>query len=117
MGSTLVIVRWIARPGPMVFLLLVFLAALADAQTGTATISGQVKDESGGVLPGVTVTARSPALQVPEITMATDQQGEYRLTPLPIGTYTVEYALAGFQMVKREGLRLTPVSPPAWISS
>ena len=35
------------------------------AQTGTATVNGQVTDESGGVLPGATVTATSPALQVP----------------------------------------------------
>ena len=33
--------------------------------------------------------------------------GEYRLTPLPIGTYTVEYTLSGFQTLRREGIRLT----------
>ena len=37
----------------------------------------------------------------------TDAQGEYRLTPLPIGTYTVAYALSGFQTVRREAIRLT----------
>ena len=86
---------------------LIFFASLVTAQTGTATISGQLKDESGAVLPGVTVAARSPALQVPAVTGVTDAQGEYRLTPLPIGTYTVEYTLSGFQMVRRDGIRLT----------
>ena len=33
--------------------------------------------------------------------------GDYRITPLPIGTYTVEYTLSGFQTVRREGIRLT----------
>jgi hypothetical protein len=78
----------------------------ALAQTA-ASIVGQVVDESGATLPGVTVTATSPALQVPSITAVTDERGEYRLTPLPIGVFAVTYELAGFQTVKREGLRLT----------
>lgn len=84
------------------------LAAIATAGQGQATsIVGQVRDESGGVLPGVTVTITSPALQVKEMTVVTDERGQYRLTPLPIGTYEVTYSLPGFQTVKREGLRLT----------
>src|SRR5262245_43943118 len=67
---------------------------------------GQLKDESGAILPGVTVTASSPSLQVKEVTDVTNAQGEYRLTPLPIGTYTVVYTLQGFQTVRHEGLRL-----------
>src|SRR3989454_770460 len=89
------------------FLGLILFSTLAVAQTGSATVSGQLKDESGAVLPGVTVIARSPALQLTGMTAITDAQGEYRLTPLPIGIYTVEYALSGFQMVRREGIRLT----------
>src|SRR5881392_4127963 len=72
-----------------------------------ASIIGQVRDESGAILPGVTVTATSPVLQVPLVTDVTNERGEYRLTPLPIGTYNVEYTLPGFQTVRREGLRLT----------
>jgi hypothetical protein len=72
-------------------LVLVPLAGTASAQE--ATIIGQVTDGSGGVLPGVTVTATSPALQVPQVTDVTNERGEYRLTPLPIGTYEVDYVL------------------------
>ena len=79
----------------------------AAGQESSANIIGQVTDESGAVLPGVTVTAESPALQVPSVIAVTDGRGEYRLTPLPIGTYRVEYALSGFQTVRREDLRLT----------
>ncbi len=71
------------------------------------TIIGQVVDESDLVLPGVTVTATSPALQVPSITTVTDATGDYRLSPLPIGIYTVEYQLPGFQTVERTEIRLT----------
>jgi hypothetical protein len=87
--------------------LIVPLAALAAAGQDAAGIIGQVTDESGGVLPGVTVTATGPALQVPEVTAVTDERGEYRLTPLPIGTFEVVYSLSGFQVIRREGLRLT----------
>jgi len=80
---------------------------LAEAGQETQSIIGQVKDESGGILPGVTVTAKSPALQVGEMTSVSDERGEYRLSPLPIGTYSVEYALSGFQTTRIEGLRLS----------
>ena len=83
------------------------LSAAAFAQGISASIIGQVVDDSGAVLPGVTVTATSPALQVPQVTFMTDGQGEYRLTPLPIGTYIVTYELSGFQTVRRENVPLT----------
>jgi hypothetical protein len=88
---------------------LVFLAGVshAAAQTSTGSIVGRVTDESGLVVPGVTVTATSPALQVPQIVTVSDASGEYRLTQLPIGTYKVRYELVGFQSVVREDIRLT----------
>jgi hypothetical protein len=89
-----------------VILLLLLIVRPAKAQE-EAGIIGLVTDESEAVLPGVTVTATSPALQIPSLVAVTDQRGEYRLTPLPIGTYTVEYALSGFRSVRREGIRLT----------
>src|SRR5690349_20129075 len=58
-------------------------------------------------MPGVTVTASSPALQIGEMSAVTNERGEYRLSPLPIGLYDVSYSLANFQTVKREGVRLT----------
>jgi outer membrane receptor protein involved in Fe transport len=72
-----------------------------------AGISGVVTDNSGAILPGVTITATSPALQVPSVTAVSDERGEFRLTPLPIGVYTVVFELPGFQNVRREGVRLT----------
>ncbi|MGE0451464.1 MAG: carboxypeptidase regulatory-like domain-containing protein [Vicinamibacterales bacterium] len=80
-------------------------AAIAGQQD--SSIIGQVSDESGGVLPGVTITAASPALQTGQQIAVTDERGQYRITPLPIGVYDVTYALQGFRSVKREGIRLT----------
>ncbi|MBA3270678.1 MAG: carboxypeptidase regulatory-like domain-containing protein, partial [Acidobacteria bacterium] len=81
-------------------------AGPALAQGGAAGVVGQGTDGGGLAVPGVTVTASSPALQVREVTTVTDERGEYRLTPLPIGSYTVTYALTGFHTVKREDVRL-----------
>src|SRR5262245_36942687 len=72
-----------------------------------ANIIGVVSDESGAVLPGVTVTATSPSLQVGRVTTLTDASGEYRLSNLPLGTYEVIYTIDGFQAVKRDSVRLT----------
>jgi hypothetical protein len=96
--------RWSIR-GVGALVLVLLAAAFAAAQD--AEINGRVTDESGAVLPGVTVTATSPSLQVPSMVAVSDERGEYRITPLPIGTYTVEYGLSGFQTVRREGIRLT----------
>ena len=77
------------------------------AGQGTGSIIGQVTDQSGAVLPGVTVTATSPALQLPQVTDVTNEVGEYRLAPLPIGVYQVTYDLTGFRPAQRQEVRLT----------
>lgn len=81
------------------------MAWTAAAQSG-ASVSGVVKDASGAVLPGVTVEAASPALIEKVRTAVTDGTGQFRITELLPGTYTVTFALTGFATVKREGLEL-----------
>ncbi len=76
---------------------LLALAAPAAGQATQAAIIGVVADSSGAILPGVTVIATGPALQVPQVDTVTNERGEYRLSPLPIGTYSVTYELPGFQ--------------------
>jgi Carboxypeptidase regulatory-like domain len=97
--------------GVIVVVLITSLAGDAERAAAQAQVSGsivgRVTDESGAVLPGVSVTATGPALQVPEIVTVTNAQGDYRITPLPIGTYEVIFTLSGFQTVRRESIRLT----------
>jgi hypothetical protein len=90
-----------------ILLSVVVFGAPAIGGQQEAGIIGQLTDESGAVLPGVSVTATGPALQVPSVTTVTNENGEYRLTPLPIGSYNVQYELSGFQTLRREGVRLT----------
>jgi hypothetical protein len=82
---------------------LVLLPSLAVAQS---QIAGTVRDESGGVLPGVTVEAASPALIEKSKSVATDASGRYQIVDLRQGTYKVTFTLTGFQTVVRDGVEL-----------
>ncbi|HMI14202.1 MAG TPA: carboxypeptidase-like regulatory domain-containing protein, partial [Bradyrhizobium sp.] len=84
---------------------LALLPAIASAQT--SSIAGQVKDTSGAVLPGVTVEAASPALIERVRSAVTDGSGQYKITNLRPGTYTVTFTLPGFSVVKRDNVELT----------
>ena len=96
-----------ARLAILVSALFLGFVAPAAAQLATnASIVGRVSDESGAILPGVTVSARSASLQVSEATAVTDGKGEYRLIELPPGLYVVTYALQGFQSVRHDDIRL-----------
>ena len=81
------------------------LPAVVWAQTGT--IAGAVRDATGGVLPGVSVVATSPALIEKVRTATTDGAGQYKIVDLRAGVYTVTFSLTGFSTVKREGVELT----------
>jgi hypothetical protein len=74
-----------------------------SAQEITGTITGVVRDQSGGVLPGVTVTAThtTRGLTKEVVTSAT---GVYTLPYLPIGTYDLTFSLAGFQTGRTTGI-------------
>jgi outer membrane receptor for ferrienterochelin and colicin len=72
------------------------IAAGAAAQTTNGTISGRVLDVQGGALPGATATATSPNLQGSREAV-TSENGDYILTGLPSGPYTITFSLSGFQ--------------------
>jgi hypothetical protein len=72
-----------------------------------ASITGQVKDASGAVLPGVTIEASSPVLIEKVRSAISDSSGQYRIEDLRPGVYTVAFTLTGFATVKREGIELT----------
>lgn len=81
--------------------------AAAGQAAANASISGKVVDESGAVLPGVQITATSPALQLPQVLAVTDASGEYQLRDLPApGLYRLAFELSGFQSHVRDGLNL-----------
>ena len=72
----------------------------------TGSINGKVADTSGGVLPGVTVSATSPSSMGVQSSV-TDSGGNYRFPALPPGTYTVTFELPGFNTLKRENIQIS----------
>lgn len=92
--------------GAIVWTWLLCFGALLVAQVTTATISGNVSDQSGAVIPGVTIivtnvdTGRSRIVE-------TNEQGRYRVPELLVGAYELRVTLSGFQTSVRRGITLT----------
>jgi Carboxypeptidase regulatory-like domain/TonB-dependent Receptor Plug Domain len=85
---------------------IVATSALASAQQQTGEIFGRAGDQSGGALPGVTVTLTASHLLRP-LTAITSETGSYQFPRLGIGTYTVKFELTGFKTVVNEGIQVT----------
>ena len=75
---------------------------VASAQAG-GSISGTIKDPSGGVVPGATLTVMNTALSTP-FTVTSDGQGVYAFPNVPVGRYDLTVTLDGFKPLKRTGL-------------
>jgi type 1 fimbria pilin len=81
------------------------LAAPVRAQVGQAELRGTVVDESGAVLPGVTLTATHVDTGTVRTTVTTST-GSYVMPALPVGAYTIKAELTGFGGITKEGVRL-----------
>ena len=98
------------RHGFAAALIFVLSSTLAWAQA-TAQLSGTVRDESGAVLPGVTVTATQTDTGVTR-TAVSDESGAYVLSNLPLGPYRLEVALQGFRTYVQTGIVLQVGAAP-----
>lgn len=97
-----------ARQAMMLWVLLSMPAvALAQGAEATAQIIGVIRDTSGAVMPGVLVEVVSPALIEKVRSTVSGDDGRYRITNLPVGTYSVSFALDGFQRQQRNDIVLT----------
>jgi hypothetical protein len=83
------------------FFLFFALASIPAHAQQTGAITGRVVDTGGGVLPGVTIEARSEILPAPRVT-TTDANGVYRLPALAPGAYTLTFELSGMQTLTRQ---------------
>src|SRR5712691_4791769 len=86
--------------------LVLLVPALSSAQTVTGTLQGTVKDQSGGVLPGTTVSARNRDTGQTRETV-TNGAGYYVLPFLSSGGYELTATLAGFRTVVHEQVTIT----------
>ena len=102
-------------------LALVLGVATAGAQSQTGEIFGRVTDESGAVLPGVTVTLTGPSVLQPLIA-TTSETGSYQFPRLTVGSYNLKFELAGFKTIIQEKIELTvgfsaQISPQLGVSA
>jgi outer membrane receptor protein involved in Fe transport len=93
----------VCRGSVLALALTALLSAPVHAQVDTGTISGTVKDEQGGVLPGATVAITHEA-QALTLTTVTREDGTYIFTPIRTGAYVVEIEFPGFSKGVRRGI-------------
>jgi hypothetical protein len=86
--------------------LALLLVSTAFSQETTAGLQGTVKDPSGAVVTGATVTVTSPAL-IGKKTATTDAGGYFRFANLPVGSYVLMVAAPNFRTYKQEAIDLS----------
>ena len=87
-------------------LLLAIPAAWAQSQAVNGSVEGVVRDATGAVLPGATVTVTNVDTGAQRV-VPTDSSGFYRAVLLPLGTYRVKVELSGFKATERTGVGLS----------
>src|SRR5215212_8178546 len=97
--------RFNSRVAIAILAVLTLLPMTAFAAT-TGNIFGVVTDNTGAVLPGVTVTITGPNLQGSR-TSVTNEVGEYHLNLIPPGSYHLEYSLSGLTPITRDNIRVS----------
>ncbi len=88
-------------------LALVLGAGSAAAQITTGTVLGNVKDSTGGVVPGATVVLTSETRGTKSVPAVTNASGDYVFPNVTADTYTVEVTMDGFKTVKRTGVQVS----------
>lgn len=88
-------------------LLLLFASGFAFAQRLTGKIVGEVTEEDGTPLPGVTVELSSPSLLGGVRAQVTTEKGSYLFLNLPPGNYRLVFKVEGFQTIVRENIRVS----------
>src|SRR5918992_1624814 len=89
----------------LIALLILLVAPASVRAQATAQLNGRVTDESGAVLPGVTVTATQTDTGLTR-SVVTDGEGAYLMPNLPTGPYRLEVALQGFRTYVQTGIVL-----------
>ncbi len=82
------------------------LPSTSAAQSDAASVLGFITDQSGGAMPGVTMTLTNPATGLSD-TAVTDERGQYQFLNVRIGTYTLRAELQGFTTAVAEGIAVT----------
>jgi len=95
----------------MVVLFVIAISTIASlAQAGTSGVSGTVKDQNGGAVPGATVKITNSATSF-ERSTTTNADGSFSILGIPPATYRMEISATGFKKLVNSELRLLVDSP------
>jgi carboxypeptidase family protein len=95
------------RRAAAIGLLVLGIATTAIAQITTGTVSGNVKDSTGGVVPGATIVLINEARGTRSVPAVTNATGDYVFPNITAGVYTVEVTMDGFRTVRRTGIQVS----------
>src|SRR5689334_18630139 len=76
-------------------------------QITTSTISGNIRDQQGGVMPGATVTLISDTKGTQSTPVVTNDVGNFVVTNVTADTYTVQVEMPSFKTLRRSGLQVS----------
>jgi hypothetical protein len=108
-----------------IFIFLCILGFSSSFLFGQVAITGQIRgvvtDSTGGALPNVSISAKSPALMTPR-KATTGEAGSYLFDSLPPGSYELTYTVSGFKTEVQSNIAITPgftatISPQLQIGS
>src|SRR6516225_10662925 len=94
--------RHLMRAFPTILFLLLFARSLALGQSDNAQIAGYVKDASGALIGGVSITASSETTTF-ERTVVSNPEGYYVISQVPPGRYTITAEFSGFRKFRESG--------------
>ena len=97
--------QWRVRSTALLLAVGLLVPTSAAAQTGAASLTGLVSDQSGATVPGATVTATNQATNV-SYTAISNEAGNYTVTSLPVGTYVVKAELSSFKTAATKPIQL-----------
>jgi hypothetical protein len=93
------------RVGTAIVALIALGTCLVFAQTSTATILGVVRDTSGALVPGVSITVKHTESGLTR-TVVSSERGGYNVPLLPVGAYEITTTMPGFKKEVRSGINL-----------
>src|SRR6059058_5218786 len=97
--------RSFARFATAIVLLIALPTCMVFAQTSAATILGVVKDTTGALIPGATITVKHTETGLTR-TAISSETGDYNVPLLPVGAYELTTAMPGFKQDVRQGINL-----------
>src|SRR5262250_2786896 len=89
----------------VVVLLIAFATSIVSAQTSTASMVGVVRDATGALVPGVTITVKHVDSGQTR-TVITTENGGYNVPLLQVGAYELTTSMPGFKQAVRSGINL-----------